>query len=73
VAEGARLLSVCAGNCTEGSNPSLSAPILFCRNSFLQIHRPEETGPEINAPIAQLDRAVVYETTGQRFESSWAH
>ncbi len=25
VAEGARLLSECAGNCTEGSNPSLSA------------------------------------------------
>ena len=25
MAEGARLESVCAGNCTEGSNPSLSA------------------------------------------------
>ena len=26
-----------------------------------------------NALVAQLDRAVVYETTGQRFESSWAY
>ena len=25
MAEGARLESVCVGNCTEGSNPSLSA------------------------------------------------
>ncbi len=58
--EGARLLSECmAKSCTEGSNPSLSAGGLF-KDFFC-------------APIAQLDRAVVYGTTGQRFESSWAY
>lgn len=27
----------------------------------------------MNAPVAQLDRATVFETVGYRFESYWAH
>ena len=36
--EGARLESVCTGNCTEGSNPSLSA-IIYKTNFFLRSDR----------------------------------
>src|SRR3954467_369875 len=39
VVEGARLESVCRGNSTEGSNPSLSANILFRRVSFFARRR----------------------------------
>ena len=34
--EGARLESVCTGNCTEGSNPSLSAIYLEYSDMFLR-------------------------------------
>ena len=51
----------------EGSSPSIhskfSGPILsFC----------SPQGPEKHLPLAQLDRALVYETRGRRFESSKA-
>ena len=56
-ADGARLLSEC-GSRYRGFESLLLRQV---RKSLK------------NAPIAQLDRAVVYGTTGQRFESSWAY
>ena len=43
----------------EGSNPSLSAII-------------DPIKIPLNAPVAQLDRVLDYESRGQRFESSRA-
>ena len=60
VAEGTRLLSEYgAASSIAGSNPALSAG--------LRLH-----SPPLSAPVAQLDRASVYGTEGQRFESSRA-
>ena len=64
VAEGTRLLSEYgAESSIAGSNPALSAP------------PPSSTVARLGgraAPVAQLDRASVYGTEGQRFESSRA-
>ena len=58
MAEGTRLLSEYgAKSSIAGSNPALSAG---------GYHEP------LPAPVAQLDRASVYGTEGQRFESSRA-
>ena len=53
-AEGAGLLNLYTRKGIEGSNPSRSA------------HGVVET----KAPLAQLDRALDYESKGRRFESS---
>ena len=60
MAEGTRLLSEYGEAISiAGSNPALSA--------WLRLH-----SPPLSAPVAQLDRASVYGTEGQRFESSRA-
>ena len=60
MAEGTRLLSEYGEAISiAGSNPALSATGGY-------------TAQPLSAPVAQLDRASVYGTEGQRFESSRA-
>ena len=62
VAEGTRLLSEYgAASSIAGSNPALSA-----------LNATATLSARFTAPVAQLDRASVYGTEGQRFESSRA-
>src|SRR5215211_2416738 len=64
VAEGTRLLSEYgAESSIAGSNPALSAARAGPRSAATLV---------LAAPVAQLDRASVYGTEGQRFESSRA-
>ena len=56
-AEGAGLLNLYTRKCIEGSNPSHSAQFVFV--DFV----------EEKAPLAQLDRALDYESKGRGFES----
>src|SRR5688572_9254089 len=64
VAEGTRLLSEYgAKSSIAGSNPALSA---------VEPRRHAAARLSAAAPVAQLDRASVYGTEGQRFESSRA-
>ena len=51
--EGARLESVCRGNCTEGSNPSLSANIHPCFHTVTGALKPQGA---MNASISSLGR-----------------
>lgn len=46
--------------------PATTTSRFFPRSDF------DKLGISLSAPIAQLDRALVYETRGPRFESWWA-
>ena len=49
MAEGGALLRHCAGNCTEGSNPSLSAILTFSVIPFLHYRLNTPIGPACRA------------------------
>ena len=71
MAEGGALLRRCAGNCTEGSNPSLSASFMLSLKR-IDFNLEVSDKPCSFAPLAQLDRASEYGSEGREFESSAA-
>ena len=65
MAEGAPLLREYGGNSIEGSNPSLSEPVIGSKVvQSCQVLRCKS-----DAPVAQLDRVSGYEPEGREFES----
>ncbi len=70
MAEGAPLLRVYGLTLIEGSNPSLSA---ISSLSFEGLLSEQKRQGFCFAPVAQLDRVLGYEPSGQRFESSLVH
>ena len=71
MAEGAPLLREYGVKLIEGSNPSLSA-IQVCLYQRLSSLSKKDRNYRY-APVAQLDRVLGYEPSGQRFESSRVH
>ena len=63
-----------AGGATGGVAEWLNAPVLKTGigESLSRVRIPLPP-PYIHAPVAQLDRAIDYESIGQEFESSQAH
>jgi tRNA(adenine34) deaminase len=56
------------GNCIEGSNPSLSA-VLYLKSARANSMSERVVRRRGRAPLAQLDRALDYESKGRGFES----
>ena len=63
------VLSLTRTHPVVGGEKSDSAPIFFVDTHIATLVSPISIA---NAPVAQLDRALVYGTKGRRFESCWA-